>query len=570
MIKKDIDLLSEYYQSELSYLRSAGRDFSIRFPKIARRLDLSENESSDPHIERMIESFAFLTGKLQKQIDDQFPEVAKMLLDVIYQPLDVSRAAKAPGFVIQKDTQLQTVSYSGETCFFRTAHDIAIWPIKLLKAEVVSKEDLPGGFARALSYLKLNLEYAPAQLMPSQLRFYIFANALLKSRIYAAIFSSTEKVIFQKGDVFLFTNSVRPVGVEKNESLLPYPNSIHQGFRLLHEYFAFSEKFYGFDVDLPQDTDFVGQFSLYIPLDNELTTQISHKNFSLSSVPAVNLFSKITEPLRLDYRQVDYCLVPDYQRYRSHEIYSIEKLVMIDPKNNDEILVPEFFSYHRHDEKLLWLAKRKRSYMKDLPGEDIHLSFVDMDFNPQQPADKIFYAYTLCTNRYLAEQIPAMGALQMDISAPVSSIYCVDHPTSQKLSMSEGSVLWKLISLLSLNSFSFNESGMSKLKDLLAIFSDMTSSQLSAEIDALVDVDCNISSKRILKQAWHGFVPGVEVNLTFEENLANLGLPLSLAISQFLSMYTTINTYTDVIVKNTNKNRVVRTWARQFGNKNYL
>ena len=87
MIKSDIDTLSEYYRYELEYLRSAGADFANHFPKIARRLDLSHEESSDPHVERLIESFAFLTGKLQKQIDDQFPEIANAMLDVIYKPL---------------------------------------------------------------------------------------------------------------------------------------------------------------------------------------------------------------------------------------------------------------------------------------------------------------------------------------------------------------------------------------------------------------------------------------------------------------------------------------------------
>ena len=87
MIKSDIDVLSEYYQYELSHLRSAGSYFASRFPKIARRLDISHNESSDPHVERLIESFAFLAGRLQKQIDDQFPEIASELLGVLYKPL---------------------------------------------------------------------------------------------------------------------------------------------------------------------------------------------------------------------------------------------------------------------------------------------------------------------------------------------------------------------------------------------------------------------------------------------------------------------------------------------------
>lgn len=118
VIKSDVDVLSEYYQYELSHLRSAGSYFASRFPKIARRLDVSHHESSDPHVERLIESFAFLAGRLQKQIDDQFPEVAAELLGVLYEPLtlpmpscvmvnfdvDIARAAKSPGFVIPKNT----------------------------------------------------------------------------------------------------------------------------------------------------------------------------------------------------------------------------------------------------------------------------------------------------------------------------------------------------------------------------------------------------------------------------------------------------------------------------------
>jgi type VI protein secretion system component VasA len=35
MRKSDLDLLAEYYQYELSYLRSAGAHFASKFPKIA-------------------------------------------------------------------------------------------------------------------------------------------------------------------------------------------------------------------------------------------------------------------------------------------------------------------------------------------------------------------------------------------------------------------------------------------------------------------------------------------------------------------------------------------------------
>ncbi|MDR1333612.1 MAG: type VI secretion system baseplate subunit TssF, partial [Holosporaceae bacterium] len=215
MIKNNIDVLSEYYQYELSYLRSAGSDFARRFPKIARRLDLSHNESADPHVERLIESVAFLTGKLQKQIDDQFPEIASTLLNVIYEPLvlptpscvmikfdvDQSRVAKTPGVTIPKNTLLYTHSNSGEVCSFRMGHDLQLWPVEILSATIVQREHLPSYFAHSTYYLKISIVGNPAKSMPKKLRFYIHADALLRGKIFSAIFSTEEKVIVQKGEL---------------------------------------------------------------------------------------------------------------------------------------------------------------------------------------------------------------------------------------------------------------------------------------------------------------------------------------------------------------------------------
>ncbi|MDR2157827.1 MAG: type VI secretion system baseplate subunit TssF [Holosporaceae bacterium] len=588
MIKNDIDLLSEYYQYELSYLRSAGSDFARRFPKIARRLDLSHNESTDPHVERLIESVAFLTGKLQKQIDDQFPEIASALLNVLYEPLalptpscvmvkfdvDQSRAAKTPGMVVPKNTLLYTASLSGEVCSFMTSHDLQLWPIVISSASIIQREHLPDYFARSTYYLKIGIQCSPAQSIPRKLRFYIHADALLRGKIFSAIFSTEESVISQKDKQYKSMTTIRPVGLEDDESLFPYPQTVHKGFRLLQEYFAFPDKFYGFDVDLTNDFDVTGESFLYIPMSYDISMQISEKNFSLSSAPAVNLFPKVTEPLRLDNRQVEYCLTPDYRRYHSHEIYKIEKMVAIDAKNNEEIYVPEFFScdYSPEDSNIgiFWKSRRKRSYLKDAVGEDVHISFIDMNFNPQYPADRIFYGYTLCANRGLAEQIPTSGELQIELSAPVKKIYCVDRPTAQKPSIKSGETLWKLISALSLNSISFSGDGIKKIRSVLQVFADIFGSTLGGEVDAIVSVESFINTRRFDEQTWRGFVQGTDIEITFDDAVPNLGLPLSLALSKFLSSYASINTFTDVSVKNISKNGILKKWKQQFGMKNYL
>ncbi|MDR2267868.1 MAG: type VI secretion system baseplate subunit TssF, partial [Holosporaceae bacterium] len=576
MIKSDIDTLSEYYQYELSYLRSAGSDFAAKFPKIARRLDLSHHESSDPHVERMIESFAFLTGKLQKQIDDQFPEIATALLDALYKPLmlpipscvmvcfdvDLPRASKSPGLIVPKDTILQATSHSGENCSFRTAHDLQFWPIEVTSATTVYKEHIPSYYARSTYYLKLGIRYlgVAGSPTPTKLIIYLHADALLRGKILSAIFSSEEKVVCQKDADFNFFSKVSTVGLSDDEALLPYPSSVHRGFRLLQEYFSFPEKFYGFDITIPESAIPQGEFFLYIPMNNDISMKISAKNFSTSSVPAVNLFPKLSEPLRLDHKQVEYCLISDYRRYNSCEIYSIEKMVAVEAKSNDEIPIDEFFccnhTFGEQENKIFWKSRRKKSYIKDALGEDVYVSFIDLDFNPKFPADKIFYAHTICTNRYVAEQIPVNGALQVELSTPTKRIYCADRPTDQKPCAKSGEVLWKLVSALSLNSISFSDNGVEKVKEILNIFADISNSSLAEEVDAIVSITSRIVARRVTDQPWNGFARGSHVEMLFDETLSNCGIPLSMVVAKFLSTYASINTFTEVCVKNTARNGI--------------
>ena len=71
--------LLAYYQKELAYLKTKGAHFALRFPKIARRLGMSAGLSEDPHVERLIESFALLCANVQQRLDEDMPEVTHAL-----------------------------------------------------------------------------------------------------------------------------------------------------------------------------------------------------------------------------------------------------------------------------------------------------------------------------------------------------------------------------------------------------------------------------------------------------------------------------------------------------------
>ena len=58
--------LLEFYSRELTYLRKAGGEFAKSYPKVAQRLELAGGSSADPQVERLLESFAFLTARVQR------------------------------------------------------------------------------------------------------------------------------------------------------------------------------------------------------------------------------------------------------------------------------------------------------------------------------------------------------------------------------------------------------------------------------------------------------------------------------------------------------------------------
>src|SRR6476659_8165389 len=76
--------LYHYYERELTFIRQLSQEFARQYPAAAGRLRLEANRSTDPHVERLIEAFALLTGRIQHKLDDEFPELTDALLGVLY------------------------------------------------------------------------------------------------------------------------------------------------------------------------------------------------------------------------------------------------------------------------------------------------------------------------------------------------------------------------------------------------------------------------------------------------------------------------------------------------------
>ena len=138
-----------YYERELTFIRQLSQEFAKQYPAAAGRLRLEPNRSTDPHVERLIEAFALLTGRIQHKLDDEFPELTDALLGVLYPhylapvpsmaivqfQLDPARAQLPKGFLIDRQSRLRTHAIGDLPCKFRTGYPVTLWPVQVTLAK---------------------------------------------------------------------------------------------------------------------------------------------------------------------------------------------------------------------------------------------------------------------------------------------------------------------------------------------------------------------------------------------------------------------------------------------------
>jgi len=600
MRANDQEDLLQYYKSELTYLRKMGSAFAEKYPKVAARLELGPDQCPDPHVERLIESFAFLTARIQRDIESQFPEITTALLGVLYPHLlnpipsmaiarfevDPDQMHLTSGYLIEKHTPLFAQTSQGLTCRFRTCYPVTLWPLEVIYAgfESTAQFDFIDA-ARAPAVLRLKLRCRGAKLQElelKRLRFYLNADRALANALYELLFCQVYRVAILPQDhlqqpIYLPEESILPVGFGLEEEMLPYPRHAHPAYRLLQEYFAFPEKFLFFDLDnvyTGASNDILDILILLNQIPREHLV-IDKQTFCLGCAPIINLFRKTSEPIRLDHRRTEYRLVPDMRRERATEIHSILKVsASSNPEDETEVFEP-FYSFNHclenRQQKAFWHARRIPTGRKDLPGTDVLLSFLDLNFKPAHPPAQTVYAHTLCTNRELAQQLPAGARLQIEEGAPLSRISCLSKPSNAVEPPLGGATLWRLISALSLNHLSLSDGkeSLEAVREILRLycFSDQVSVQ--QEITGISEMTTRKVIRQLGNETWRGFCRGMEITLVFDEDLyvGSGALVLASVLNRFFALYASVNSFTQLVIKSKQREGVWKRWPPMAGEK---
>ncbi len=606
------DELLQYYEKELAYIRQMGAEFSKEHPKIAGRLGVSTDTIEDPHVSRLVESFAYLNARIHHKLDDDFPELSDAILGVLFphyqRPIpSMSIVQFSPDpeqldskYHLPANTLLETEQFQGENCRFTTAYPVDMYPIVVEEASLLGRPfSTPGSAAvrGAGGVLKLvlktfNKDISFSDLKPETLRFYLKGQPQHIHPLYELLLNNVQNVVMTTSEVdvkpiYLGNEAVQPVGFDIAEGILPYPPSSFIGYRLLTEYFVFPEKFMFIDIagiadQMPENAE--ESLHLYIYLqdsDVELENNINESTFMLGCSPAINLFDHKVDPIKIDHTRTEYQVIPDSRRPIGYEIYSIDKVTASTSSGEKCEYLPLYGVTHAHNEKtdqVFWCSQRRSSklspHQRD-DGTDIFLSLVDLHFNPNLPDDRTLIIDTLCSNRDLPSKLPFNlnhPKLQCVQAAPPSEkIRFLAQPTGTVRPALRNAARWRLISHLNLNHLSITggPDATEALKEILRLYDFKESSVTRALIESVDSVSAKSVSAPLNIDGHTTMCRGIEITITLNDSqlTGSSSFLFASVLEHFFGLYCSINSFTRVLVKLKNKEGYLKKCPPRAGQK---
>ena len=616
--------LLEFYNQELQFVREMGAEFAQAYPRIAARLGVEGLQCADPYVERLLESFAFLTARVQLKLDARHPDFTQHLLELVYPhalcPIpscavveitpDLSGGLPPTGHVIARGTSLRTPLGKGDrtSCQFRTAHEVTLWPLQVTEARY-----LVGGSVLASQgmsstrpvrgAIRLRLKTAPGlelkSLAPERLAFFINATpavaALLYEQIAVDCMGFHARSLKSGAAVHVRgPKSVCCLGLEDEEALLPPTRPGFQGYRLLQEYFTLPQRLLFFSLEDLGEI-FAGsegeELEIYLALGRTqpaLENAIAAENFRLGCTPAINLFGRSADRIHVSASETEMHVVPDRNRPMDFEIFSIDRAQAIGAAGQRIADIQPFYSAHHLSEsnsrlyytlqrlpRVISAHQRAVGTRSAYVGSECFVSIVDSAQRHFTGEIHQIDVQATCTNRDLPILL-AIGQgvtdFQVEGGGPIQSVRCIVGPTFPRTAPAFGDTAWKLISQLSLNYLSLTErgphAGAPMLADLMALYADPNDSAHARQIEGLRNLSYRPVVRRVPVSGPMSYGRGLEVSLTLDDAaFEGLGIvPLASVLEQFFGRYVSLNSFTQTRLFSASRGEI-KTWPVRLGRR---
>ena len=607
------DELLFHYSQELTYLRFLGAEFANKYPKVAGRLLLEAGKCEDPHVERLLEGFAFLAARIYTKIDDEFPAIVESLLSILYpyylRPipsasvvqfhLDPDQGKLMTGLDIARDALLYSPPVNGTPCKFRTCYDTTIWPIEVKSADWRSPERIqpsvvaPGAVAVVRVELKCFADVRFSLLKLETLRFFLQGEGSLVTSLIELLCNNCFQIVVRDlsapgtKSITLPGRSIRQVGFEANEGLVPFPRRSFWGYRLLQEYFSFPEKFSFLDISGFEQiaaADFGEKIEVLFYLSDferndrrqSLELGISKSTFRLGCAPIVNLFEQVAEPILMEQKKFEYRIVSDARREEALDIFAVESVVGLKSGATETVAYEPFYSF-RHSAtggqtQTFWHSYRRVSGWRANKASDTFITFVDLSGTDLTPDRDTVTVRLLCSNGDLPARLPfgdEQGDFQLGSGGPITRIVSLTKPTEALQPPRANGLLWRLVSKLSLNYLSLISEGVDAFREILRLHNFSGSLSAEKQIDGILELRAKPHFARLNSDYGVTFARGTRVEMEIdEEQFAGTGAyTFASVIDVFLGLYTSINSFTQLSVRTKQRKRILKQWPPRSGQK---
>ncbi|MET3439853.1 type VI secretion system protein ImpG [Variovorax paradoxus] len=616
--------LLDYYNRELTYMHELGAEFAQRYPKIAGRLGMRGIEVSDPYVERLLEGFSFLTARIQLKMDAEFPRFSQRLLEVVYPnflaPLpamgvvqidgNLNEGSLKAGYELPRHTILRGRMIKGEqtACEFRTGHAVTLWPIKITEASIgpVPAEiahAMPAVARQAKSAITIKLEAVGgarfAEMPLDRLEFFLSGAELHALRVLELAVHHSVGTVCRSGPgstariVPLGDEAIRHEGFDPDQSLLPYDARSFQGYRLLHEYFAFPDRYLFFSVkNLRAAAAAMSGTTMEIVIlldraDGDLERLVDARHFSLFCTPIINLVPRRSDRIPVGPGQHEHHAVIDRTRPRDFEIFTVERVTGHMASGSEEREFRPFLgsfaaddgdfgSYFslRREPRLVSDRARAQGTRTSYTGSEVYVSLVDQHDAPFPHSLRHITIDALCTNRDLPLLLPT--GLESDftlrVSAPVRAVRILRGPSRPYPALAEGALTWRLISHLGLNYLSLTDvdanQGAAALREMLDLYGNLAEPSVRRQIQGVRSMALAPVFRRLPEPGPIVFGRGVEIALKIDEVAFSGSSPylFGAVLEQFFSRHVSLNAFTEFALSSLQRGEIAR-WMPRIGRR---
>jgi type VI secretion system protein ImpG len=177
-----------------------------------------------------------------------------------------------------------------------------------------------------------------------------------------------------------------------------------------------------------------------------------------------------------------------------------------------------------------------------------------------------------CSNRDLPARLPfgnPEGDFQLEGGGPIARIVAVVNPTNALQPPERASLLWRLVSQMSLNYLSIVGEGVDAFREILRLHNFSDSLPAQRQIDGILSIESRPHFTRLVSEHGVSFVRGTQVEIEFdEEQFAGAGVYSFCAmLDVFLGLYTSVNSFSQLVTRTRQRKGVMKRWPPRAGRK---